>query len=250
MFKIKPIIYVSAVIIVSVLAIAGCGGTPQPVPTQTPPTTTPTPTASATPAATLQLPDSFRYTQNLSDTEGTLLTNTVMVKQNKFRVEYSTNIAYGIGQMIIIDDGQFTWIYYPQMNQVMKFDSDPENDPTAMYTGWFVENYYGEASAEAILATMQHICDIESLCDYVEITGHETVAGQDAYKFTKHMTDGEVNVMWISHQGLLLKLVYTAGNVVNTMEFTEIDLNPSLSDSLFDIDTVAPGVPVIDLTNP
>jgi hypothetical protein len=32
------------------------------------------------------------------------------------------------------------------------------------------------------------------------------------------------------------------------MEFTDIDLNPSIPDSIFDIDVVAPGAEVIDNT--
>jgi len=44
-----------------------------------------------------------------------------------------------------------------------------------------------------------------------------------------------------------LQSAEVTGRVI-TMEYTDIDLNPSISDDMFDIEKVAPGAIIVDMT--
>jgi outer membrane lipoprotein-sorting protein len=86
----------------------------------------------------------------------------------------------------------------------------------------------------------------------VAITGHEDVGGEDCTIFTWTFTDGSTYSYWISSSnGWLAKWEsYNADTgITTTMQFTDIDLNPTISDAIFDVDQVfAPGTTIIDVT--
>jgi outer membrane lipoprotein-sorting protein len=70
--------------------------------------------------------------------------------------------------------------------------------------------------------------------------------------FTLTFTDGSTLRFWIStSNGWLAKWEsYDAGTgITATMQFTDIDLSPTISDAIFDVEQVfAPGTTIMDMT--
>lgn len=194
----------------------GCVPTPTPGPTATPePTQTPEPTA--TPEEIGELPGTFQYSMEFSDSEGITVTMDVWAKGVKSRSDYTAN------------------------NIAMKYSRGGGSDPSAAYALWFTENYYGDTSEGTILAAMQVACPGAS------ITGHETVAGQSTTKFTCTL-EGITTHYWITDDGWLVKAEVSQDGYTATYQFTDIILNQPISDDMFDINVVAPGATVMDMT--
>jgi outer membrane lipoprotein-sorting protein len=196
------------------------------------------------------LPETYQYSMEWSDSNEVSVSLDVWGKGGNSRVDMNmTEPSEETESIIFIDDGEFQWIYDQYENIATKYQSDAGMSLADSYTWWFVEYYFGDVSEETILAEMEVACDIDPLCSSVAITGHESIGGQSCTKFTSSAYDGATIIYWISNSGLLIKIEATdaAGYSVD-MEYTNIDLNSSISDDMFDIDKVAPGVEITDLT--
>jgi outer membrane lipoprotein-sorting protein len=239
--------YMTSGLIVALIAIGvamGCGsGEVEPKPT---------PDATLTPTGEIgELPGTYKYSMAWSDSDGETVSMDVWVKGDKSRVDMSQTVpGWETETIIFLDDSQFEWMYYPDENQAYKWLRDDQTSGMAdAYTWWFTEYYYGTVLEGTILADMQASCAIEPICSSVAITGHDTISGQSCTEFTATATHGGMDIYWISNSGWLMKL-YTidATGYSVTMEYIDIDLNPSISNDAFDIDTVAPGAEIIDMT--
>ena len=206
---------------------------------------TPTPTKEIG-----ELPETYQYSMEWSNSNEVSVSLDVWGKGGKSRVDMSmTDPSEETNLAIFIDDGEFQWIYDQYENVATKYQSDAGLSLADSYTWWFVEYYFGDVSEETILAEMEVACDIDALCSSVSITGHESIGGQSCTKFTSSAYDRATIIYWISNSGLLIKVEATdAADYSVAMEYTNIDLNSSISDDKFDIDKVAPGVEITDMT--
>ena len=197
-----------------------------------------------------ELPGTYQYSMEWSDSNEVSVSLDVWGKGGNSRVDMSmTEPSEETETIIFIDDGEFQWIYDQNENIATKYQSDAGMSLADSYTWWFVQYYFGDVSDETMLAEMEVACDIDPLCSSVAITGHESIGGQSCTKFTSSAYDGATIIYWISNSGLLIKV--EAANAIGytvDMEYTNIDLNSSISDDKFDIDKVAPGVEIIDTT--
>ena len=197
-----------------------------------------------------ELPETYQYSMEWSDSNEVSVSLDVWGKGGNSRVDMSmTEPSEETETIIFIDDGEFQWIYDQNENIATKYQSDAGMSLADSYTWWFVQYYFGDVSDETMLAEMEVACDIDPLCSSVAITGHESIGGQSCTKFTSSAYDGATIIYWISNSGLLIKVEATnaIGYTVD-MEYTNIDLNSSISDDKFDIDKVALGVEIIDTT--
>ncbi len=236
--------FVMSGLIVALIAVGvamGCdGGEAEPTPTpMATPEITPTPTEEIG-----ELPGTFQYSMEWSDSDDYTASMDVWVKGEKSRVDWSMTQDSGVTEFTLIDDGEFGWMYFPDLNQAMKYSSaSAMNNPGAAYALWFTENYYGTVSEYTILQAMQIACP-----GGASKGDHETIAGQSCTKFTCNLGDGVTATYWISNSGWLVKGEFTQAGYAYTMEFTNVDLNPSISDDTFDISKVAPGATITDVT--
>jgi outer membrane lipoprotein-sorting protein len=245
-------IFIAAMLAVIMIAGFGCGnGQPaQPTPTPTPTATAVEPTPTQTQNGTAaELPDTYQYSIELTDQANLLIVINIRVKGEKARSDYAiTPPEEDTDTTIFVADGEFDWVYNPDENQVVKYNPGIGTDPAAFYSMWFTSNYYGAIAEGGILSAMQASCSIDPLCQSVEMSGHDTVAGQACTVFAMTSTEGTTIDYCISAEGYPLKISLTDFGFTSTLIFTDIDLNPSIPDSIFDIDTVAPGAAVIDNT--
>jgi len=197
-----------------------------------------------------ELPGTYLYSMAWSDSDEETVYLDVWVKEEKSRIDISQTLpGEETGTIILIDNGEFEWMYYPDENQAYKWLRDDETSSFAdAYTWWFAENYYSTVSEVTMLAEMQAACAVDPTCASVAITGHEAVGGQSCTKFTYTAYDGATTIYWVSSSGWLMKLESTdATGYSLTMGYSDIDLNPSISNDKFDIDKVAPGAEIIDM---
>lgn len=243
--------FVMSGLIVALIAVGvamGCGGgEAEPTPT---PMATPTPTPTPTPTEEIgELPGTFQYSMEWSDSTGSTGSMEVWVKGDKWRNDWSATQDSEVTEFTLIDDGEFGWMYFPDLNVAMKYSSSSEMDnPGVVYAQDFSANYFGEVSEGTILTSMEVACAISPTCSSVVFSGHETISGQSCYKFTLTNTDGGTATYWISNSGWLVKAQITQADDTYTMEFTSVDLNPSISNDIFDIYQVAPDAVIIDTT--
>jgi outer membrane lipoprotein-sorting protein len=154
---------------------------------------------------------------------------------------------------IFISDGDFDWMYYPDENTAVKLDAGSGINPGKIYEVLFTGYYYGAIAEGEMLVAMEAACALDPECASVSITGHETVAGESCIKFTWTGTDGSTSSLWISTStGWLIKTAdYDAPTgITTTMEFTNIDLDPTISDDIFDVHQVfVPWPEITDMTS-
>ena len=236
----KFVMYGLIVALIAVGVAMGCGGgeaEPTPTPMATP---TPTPTE-----AIGELPGTYQYSMEWSDSTGSMSSMDVWVKGEKSRADWSmTEQGAETATVIFIDDGEFDWMCYPDENLAYKWPTMSGMNPGTAYALWFTENYYGTVSEYTILQAMQIACPGGASKDV-----HETISGQSCTKFTCNLGDGGTATYWISNSGWLVKAQITQADDTYTMEFTNVDLNPSISDDMFNIyEVMAPDAEIIDMT--
>jgi outer membrane lipoprotein-sorting protein len=198
------------------------------------------------------MPGTYSYSMDYWDTAGDAMSMFMQVKEGVgLRVDY-TVITPEEMTIIFIYDGEYEWIYHPALNMAYKYRPDSGMNPAEAYSGSFRESYYGSGSESNILALMEAACAADPGCDGVAITGHEDIGGEDCTIFTWTFTDGDTSSFWNStSNGWLAKWEsYNAGTgVTTTMQFTDIDLNPTISDDVFDVHQVfAPWPTIYDMT--
>jgi len=209
-------------------------------------------TLTVNPAGPAELPGTFQYSIDYSDSDGNTMSIDVWVKDGKARSDWEQTPPGGLTQRIIfISDGEFDWLYSPDENMAFKHPPESGTNPVMVYEAWFGTCYYGPASESGMLAAAQMACQADPTCASVDIIGHETSGGEYCAIFTWTGTDGRTATVWIStSNGYPLRLEFTdAIGFTMTMEFTGIDLNPAISDDIFDVDQVfTPGTEIIPMT--
>ena len=197
------------------------------------------------------MPGTYSYQIHYSYTSGVELSMFVRMKEGVgSRVDY--NVTTPEQTVVFIYDGEYEWIYYPDLNMAYKYRPDSGMNPGQAYALWFTESYYGSWSEGNIFALMEAGCATDPTCDGVAITGHEDIGGEDCTVFTWTFTDGSIYRYWIStSNGWLAKWEsYNGGTgVTTTMQFTDVDLNPTISDAIFDVGQVfVPWPTIYDMT--
>ncbi len=199
-----------------------------------------------------ELPRTYHYTVAYLKEAGDQRSIDCWVKERKQRTDlHQTESGKPTETLIVISDGQFDWLYNPDENMALKFPPGSGMNPGTTYLFWFTWHYYGSLPEDELLAAAQSACDADPSCASVEISGYETILGEKSVIFTWTSTDGSATRGWISttHGWLLKWQLHNAstGNT-ETMEFANIDLNPAISDDMFDINAIAPGATIIDMT--
>lgn len=220
-------------IAVSITAIGcGNGGTSEP---------TPTATATEQPGETGTLPDSYKFFMEWSDSDGNSAAMQYWVKGEKWNVAWNETQAGMDLEMMMLYDGESAYLYMPDANTVYKYATEWEVDnPGAAFAQEFEDGYWGDSSDSEILSGFQAACS-----GTASIEGQEDISGQSCTKFTCDFADGSVSSYWISDSGWLVKGEATSAEGYSyTMQYSNIDLNPTIDDSMFDIESLAPGVPI------
>jgi outer membrane lipoprotein-sorting protein len=213
-------------------------GSPTPIPDPTPPPL----------GAGEELPESYQYTRTWANNEEIIIMY-VWVKGEKYRVDWS---LYGIGKnekMKFIEDSEFKWVYEVDARAATKYSSGAEVHQVDEHMLWFTENYYGTMSEGIILLNMQAACDHDQSCSSIAFAGSEVINGESSRKYTYSTHDGSTITYWISNYGWLVGVVSAdATDYTVTMKYADVDLNPSISDDTFNIEKVAPGAEIVDMT--
>jgi outer membrane lipoprotein-sorting protein len=230
------------IVLVSGLACGNSGVEPTPTPGPDP---TPPPVGGS-----VELPEAYQYSRMWARDDETIVMH-VSVKDEKSRIDwslYETSPAKN-EKIKFIDDGEYKWIYDIDEHWAAKYLTEDVVHQAEEHLLWFSENYYGNMSESTVLSEMQAACDSDAQCSDVAITGHETVDGQLCTKYTYRAYNDSEIVYWISNSGYLVQVEYTdTAGWTTTMKFTDIDLNPSISDDIFDISKVAPGAIIVDMS--
>ena len=157
-----------------------------------------------------------------SDTAGYSASGTLWVKKpNKFRLE--------LEQQTSVSDGRTLWTYVPHNNQVLVDHADTTGG--AARPDQLFLKYFKQAEAKLV--------------------GTEQVSGLDCYHLHLCPTgDGDISSLhvWVDKDTYLARRlkITDAGGMVTDYRFTEVRMNPGLSDSIF-IFQVPDGVEVIDM---
>lgn len=235
-----------AIIIALVISIAAIGCSSK----SSKPKSTPTPTAEATsepteqPEEAWELPDNYQFYMLWSDSDGNSGEMQFWVKGAKWRTDWNATQDGTESEFLMIYDGQFVYYYMPAAGQAFKYaSSEAMVNPGAAYAEEFEDEYWGEVSDSTILAGFQAACS-----GTASIAGQEDVSGISCTKFTCNSADGSVSHYWIADSGWLVKgEVTSAEGYTSTMQYSNIEFDANIEDSIFDINTAAPGVTVTEL---
>lgn len=238
---------VAMVLLLGIVLMSGlaCGNSGvEPTPTPGPDPTPPQVEGSA------ELPEAYHYTRTWARDDETIVMH-VWVKGEKSRTDWSLYETSPVKNEKIkfIDDSEYKWIYEVDEHWAAKYQTEDVVHQVEEHMLWFSENYYGNMSEGTIISEMQAACDTDAQCSSAAITGHETIDGQPCTKYTYSAYDDAEIVYWIANNGYLVQVEYTdTTGWTTTMKFTDIDLNSSISDDIFDISKVAPGAIIVDMT--
>jgi outer membrane lipoprotein-sorting protein len=244
-------------LVVSITAI-GCSSskstTHQSTPTHTAaPTQIATPTATATPTTeptetpgeVSELPANYKFfvTWSSDDNSGQMQ---YWIKGEKWNTAMNITSEGTETEMMMLYDGQFTYVYMPAADptpaMVIKYlSSEAVINPGAAFSQQFQDDYYGDVSDATMLAGFEAACSGGASND-----GPETVNGTPCTIFTCHSEDG-VSRIWISDSGWPVKVETTIDGKTTTVEYSDIEFNADIADSMFDINAMAPGVPITDV---
>jgi len=241
---------VLGIIIALVVSIAAIGCSSKSSNPKTTPVATPTPTVAPTaepteePEVVGELPANYKFFMQWSDSTGNSGEMQFWVKGEKWNTAWSMTQEGTETELMMIYDGQFAYMYMPAMGQVFKYtSSESMSNPGAAYAQEFEDGYWGEVSDATILAGFQAACS-----GTASIDGQEDISGQSCTKFTCEFADGAVSHYWIADSGWLVKgEVTSAEGYTYTMQYSEIEFNAVIADSMFDINSLAPGVPITEI---
>lgn len=184
-----------------------------------------------------ELSDSYTYTMVASVSDGTEMEVSLWCKGDKYLMEWSTNIpgAEVVEAKWILKDG-FVYMYMPVMNMAIKYSSEETAGFDAVFEEAFTGYYTIYGTDAEILAGFEEGCTAANGCEGVAIIGHETISGEDCTIFEVTLVGGDTEKIWVAkNQGYPLKVEATAGGIMTTIEFSEIDLNAQIADSVFDL---------------
>ena len=170
------------------------------------------------------------------------------MKNEKIRLEITMDDQGDQAVAIVIFDGSYQYLYMPEVNMAYKYPLDSDATPAAGFDGYaeYFTDYYTVYNTDAeILAAFQSSCMINSYCQSVEITGHESIGGQDCTIFEMTYTDGTITRMWIAtDKGHVLKVENEIGGETSSIEFSNIDFDSDIPDSTFEIPS---GTQILDM---
>lgn len=246
MMKRYAVLGIIIALVVSIAAIGCSSGSSKPksTPTKTP-TATVAPTTEPTeePEEVGELPSNYKFFMEWSDSTGNSGEMQFWVKGDKWRTDWSATQDETESEMLLMYDGQYGYLYMQELGQVMRYaDSWAMANPGQAYAQEFEDGYWGEVSDATILAGFQAACSGTAF-----IAGQEDVSGISCTKFTCNFADGMVSHYWIADSGWLVKGEVTSEGYTYTMQYSNIEFNADIDESIFDINTVAPGVPIMDV---
>lgn len=223
------------------IGAVGCGGGGEE------PTGTPMPTPARGPRG--EPPSTYKYT-TVRLMDGQTSTYKVWVKDGKSRMEITTSEAGGEESTdIYISSDGYDYHYDPEENKATKSLSSYGLgvNPALRFAPFMDEfdKYYTVYDSDAaILAGMENECAADRECLNVEPVGHETIAGFDCVIIEETLKGGTTTKVWLSlDKGWVVKLERTTAEGTATLESKEIDLNPTIPDSVFDLPA---GVEIIE----
>lgn len=228
------------------IGAVGCGGGGEE------PTGTPMPTPARGPRG--EPPSTYKYT-TVRLMDGQTSTYKAWVKDGKSRMEITTSEAGGEESTdIYISSDGYDYHYDPEENEATKSPSSYGYgvNPALRFVPFMDEfdKYYTIYDSDAaIFAEMENECAADRECLNVEPVGHETIAGFNCALFeetSKEETSkvGTKTKVWLSlDKGWVVKLEMTTAELTATIESKEIDLNPTIPDSVFDLPA---GVEIIE----
>ena len=119
-----------------------------------------------------------------------------------------------------------------------------QNDP---FSGMFAEWYAGYNTEDEIIKWMELECSIDPTCKDVKMTGHETVAGVPCAIFEVTSSNNLNTRIWTAtSNGYVIKIETEYKGETTILEFSEIDFNPTIPDSTFELPA---DVEVLDTTS-
>lgn len=241
-------------LVVSIAAIGCSSGSSKPkstpTPTQTAAVSTPTlePTTEPTeePEVIGELPANYKFFITWFDSDGNSGEMQYWIKGEKWNTALSTTSEGTETEMMMLYDGQFTYVYMPAedpaMDLVLKYtSSEAMINPGAAFSQQFQDDYYGDVSEATMLAGFQATCS-----GGASIDGHETVNSTPCTIFTCNSEDSASRI-WISDSGWPVKVETTVDGKTTTVEYSDIEFNAVIADSMFDISVMAPGVTIMDV---
>lgn len=223
-------------------------------PTTTPTTTTPTTTTPTTTTPTTtepdtrgELPTTYKYTIAFSSIDGGSGTYEIWVKGEKLRLEMTAEEQGETTTMIVLISEDYDYLYMPEENMAIRYPSESSMSPAAAFYSFalFFTGYYTVYFLdEMILAEWEAACSADPYCQSVQITGHETISGEACTVFETTYTDGSKAKVWLAtNKGYVMKVENITAEVTMTIEFIDIDLNPTIPDSMFELPE---GVEIMD----
>lgn len=271
----SKIISIGAVLLLLIAVTGGCGGgdgeettpestTPPAVttsptetqtsePEETSPTETTEPEETSTPTqAREELPDTYKITIVSTDTGGTSGSFTVWAKHDKIKMDITTKQSSGNeDQVILIRNENGDYMYNPEDKTGVKISDLLPQDPFEMYGPWvnYFERYQTVYNSDQkILASFETACANSPSCESVGIAGQESVAGEECTIFETTSAQGTTTKVWLAtNKGYPLKAQSTTPDgSTNTVEYTEVNFDPSIPDSTFEI---PPDVEIKDMSD-
>lgn len=145
-------------------------------------------------------------------------------QNNKSRVEIETDD----GVVLAVSDGESTISYIENEKQAVKINNE-------LFEAMEVYNTSPREQVESILDMISDTHEIESV-------GKEKIANRDTFHLIAKKNKDVKSLFgdqefWIDKEHwVVLKMKMTNGDVENIIEYTKIDFNPKLDDSLFQLD--------------
>lgn len=206
-----------------------------------------TPPVNEEPAQNEELSENYTYTMTASVSDGTEMAMDVWCKGDKYRMDIQTN-ALGTEPMKIswiIKDG-FVYTYMPSLNMAIKYASEEVAGFDESFEQMFTGYYTTHTTDNEILEDLKASCTTSAECKSVEIIGNETIDGEACIIFGIELNDGSTEKIWIAKgKGYMLKAEVTAGEVTTIVEFSGVNPNAQIADSVFDLPE---GVQVTDMS--
>ena len=192
-------------------------------------------------SADVELPSQYHYVMKFSSSdESDAGGMEVWVEDDYERVDFEDDD----GKIIFLTTPEGTCLYDSSSDEpAMMFPAELGGamNPAAAWGMWFGSYYYGEeTSGEEMVTAMRDFCKYNPTCDSVDLLGYETIAGHKCVGIKKVYTEGvgtaTIEMWFATEYGYLMKLeIKDEDGTVTTMEFTEVDIDKDIPDSVFSI---------------
>jgi outer membrane lipoprotein-sorting protein len=185
------------------------------------------------------MPSTYKYTIVFSSSDGGSGTYKVWAKEDKFRLEMTVDDGGQSSTTIILINEGYDYVYMPEQNMAIQYPVESGASPAAAFYGFsaFFTGYYTVYYSDAvILSEWQAACSADPSCQSVSIAGHDSISGEACTIFEAVYTNGSTVRIWIAtDRGWVMKVEDTVNGSTTTIEFSDIEFNPSIPDSLFEL---------------